>query len=631
MRISLSSYFAAVFLLAIVSLAVLAPVLPMKDPVVMDVLKRFAGPSSANWLGNDAFGRDVFARIVHGARASLSVAVLAALASAAVGVVVGLIAGYFRGWIELAALRPMDIILSFPPMLLALLTVALVGPGTVTLTLLLSILFVPTYARITYGETLSVRNLEYVDAARALGHGHARIMFRTVLPNVAGPVFVQFSLVVAACIVLESGLSFLGLGVTPPNSSWGLMIRDARPHMGQNPMGLIWPCLALVLTVWSVNRLCDQLRDVLDPRGAVKLLPAPGLLRRWARALPQPERRDNPEGRLLDVDNISTEIRTARGTINAVDGVSLVVNPGEVIALVGESGSGKSVTGFSIMQLLPYRISRVTGGSIHYSRDPEGHGPLERLDRLPPESYRQYRGNEIAMVFQEPMACLNPVYTVGRQLAEAIRAHDACPTAELRKRSIAALADVGIPDPARRIEEYPHQLSGGMRQRVALAIALCGNPRLLIADEPTTALDVTVQAQILELLDRIRRERNIGLIFITHDLGVVAQLADRVVVMYCGQVVEDGSVEEIFYHPRHPYTRGLLDSVPKHGELGDKTEKRLLSIRGTVPSPFDLPSGCRYAPRCDFARPACDKGVPVLETVEGRHTTRCRRWKDIAL
>lgn len=629
MKLNFSSRLAAGFLALIVGLAVLAPVLPLADPAVMDVMKRFAAPSSTNLLGNDEFGRDVFARIVFGARASLSVAIVAALVSAVFGIIFGLIAGYFRGWAEQLTLRPMDIILSFPPMLLALLAVSLIGPGGMTLTVMLSILFIPTYARITFGETLSIRNLEYVDAARALGHGNMRILARTILPNVAGPIFVQFSLVIAACIVLESGLSFLGLGVIPPDTSWGLMIRGARPYMGQNPLGLIWPCLALVLTVWSVNRLCDQLRDVLDPRGAVKLLPVPRLFA--GRGDPaKRSSRENPGHHLLELNDLATEVRTPRGPINAVDGVSLKVNPGEVVALVGESGSGKSMTGFSIMQLLPYRIGQVSAGSVHYSRDASNGGALERLDQLSPAAYREYRGNEIAMIFQEPMACLNPVYTVGAQLSEALLAHQPLSPQEAKDAALKALRDVGIPDPERRYSDYPHQLSGGMRQRVAIAIALCGNPKLLIADEPTTALDVTVQAQILELLDQIRRERNIGLIFITHNMGVVAQMADRVVVMYCGQVVEDGPVEQIFYAPRHPYTRGLLDSVPRENEMRDKTA-RLRSIPGAVPSPFALPKGCRFAPRCAMAIDICQNTMPKLEEAAERHIARCHRLKELSL
>ncbi|WP_029006133.1 dipeptide/oligopeptide/nickel ABC transporter permease/ATP-binding protein [Azorhizobium doebereinerae] len=619
---------ALAFLAGIVLLAILAPVLPLPDPIAMDVMNRHGSPSFAHLLGADEFGRDTLSRIAFGARASLAVAFIAAVLAGVAGVALGLVGGYFGGWPEILAMRPLDVILSFPPMLLALLTVALIGPGTETLTVLLAVLFVPTYARVAFGETLSVRHHEYVEAARALGHTAPRILFRTILSNVAGPILVQFSLVVAACILLESGLSFLGLGVTPPESSWGLMIRGARPYMYQAPMQLLWPCLALVLTVYSVNRVCDMLRDRFDPKAAVLWFPAPRKTARAASPAAVPAM-----GKMLDVRGLVTEIATPRGVIRALDGVSFSVRPGETVALVGESGSGKSMTGLSIMQLLPRRVGRIAGGEILYAREGaerSGASAAAAVDlaRIPAARMRAHRGQEIGMVFQEPMACLNPVYTVGFQLTEALRAHGRMTKAEARARAEEELRRVGIPDPARRLNDYPHQLSGGMRQRVAIAIALCGRPRLLIADEPTTALDVTVQAQILVLLDDIRKMQGIGLVFITHNLGVVAEIADRVVVMYCGQVVEDGPVEDIFYRPLHPYTRGLIASVPQDGGSADKS-RQLFSIPGTVPNPLDLPPGCRFAPRCPEAIAACTKAPPAMEAAGAGHQVRCIRWREI--
>ncbi|MFC0216811.1 dipeptide/oligopeptide/nickel ABC transporter permease/ATP-binding protein [Pseudochelatococcus lubricantis] len=619
--------FAIGFLAAMVALAVFAPLLPLPDPVKMDVISRMAGPSWAHPFGQDEYGRDIFSRIIHGARASLAVSLTAAALAGAAGVIVGLVGGYFQGWIELATMRPLDVILSFPPMLLALLAVALLGPGALTLTVILSILFIPAYARVTYGEVLVVRNHEYVEAARALGHRPLRILARTILPNVAGPVLVQFSLVVASCIVLESGLSFLGLGVVPPTPSWGLMIRGARAYMHLDPMGIVWPCMALVFTVFSVNRLCDHLRDVFDPKARrVSFSPASAIDEDDGARGREAAAASATDDMLLDIRNLTTEIAVPRGSIRAVDGVSLKVRRGEAVALVGESGSGKSMTGLAIMKLLPRRISRIARGSIDYvTADRQRHD----LATVPLNRFRAYRGKEIGMVFQEPMACLNPVYTIGYQLVEAVTAHARLPKQETWARALKALKQVGIPDPERRLHEYPHQLSGGMRQRVAIAIALCGKPSLLIADEPTTALDVTVQAQILDLLEQIREASRIGLIFITHNLGVVAEIADRVVVMYCGQVVEEGTVEEIFYTPRHPYTRGLLASVPK---VEDKTggNKRLSSIPGAVPSPLALPPGCRFAPRCAHATDLCNAGVPALEPVSDSQAARCVRWRELA-
>ncbi|WP_142846740.1 dipeptide/oligopeptide/nickel ABC transporter permease/ATP-binding protein [Telmatospirillum sp. J64-1] len=621
--------FAVAFLLLIGGMAVLAPLLPLHDPVQMDVMSRLGKPSLTYLLGNDEYGRDIFSRIIYGAQASLAVSLSAAVLAAIGGVALGLLGGYFQGWIENITMRPLDVILSFPPMLLALLAVTLLGPGTGTLTVILAILFIPAYARVTYGEVLSVRNLEYVEAARALGHRSGRILLRTVLPNVAGPILVQFSLVVASCIVLESGLSFLGLGVVPPDSSWGLMIRGARPYMHMEPLGLLWPCLALVFTVFSINRLCDFLRDMFDPKASVAAFTLPGMLagQRLSRTAHAMSRKAEPDS-LLQIRDLTTEISTPRGPIRAIDGVTLQVRRGEAVALVGESGSGKSMTGLSVMKLLPRRIGRIASGEIWYSRGEGENARAIDLAPVPASHFRAYRGRDMGMVFQEPMACLNPVYTIGYQLVEAITVHNNVSKAKAEEMALAELKRVGIPDPERRLREYPHQLSGGMRQRVAIAIALCGQPNLLIADEPTTALDVTVQAQILELLEDIRRTSNIGLIFITHNLGVVAEIADRVVVMYCGQVVEEGSVEEIFYSPRHPYTRGLLASVPKPEDL-NSGEKRLASIPGTVPSPLALPPGCRFAPRCSYSTEACSVAVPELEVVTESQAARCIRWKEI--
>ncbi|MBB4368303.1 peptide/nickel transport system permease protein [Bradyrhizobium sp. cir1] len=617
------------FLAVVIAVAILAPLLPIADPVAMDVLNRHAGFSARHWLGGDEFGRDTLSRIIFGARASLSVSMIAALLGGTVGVILGLIGGYFRGWLEILAMRPLDIILSFPPMLLALLTVALIGPGTETLTVLLAILFVPAYARVTYGEVLSVRTLEYVEAARALGHRSGRILFRTILPNVIGPILVQFSLVVASCILLESGLSFLGLGVVPPDSSWGVMIRGARPYMYQAPMQLVWPCVALILTIYSINRVCDLLRDRLDPKASVPTFQSPSRFRSLRN---RPLRIDPPsiaEGKRLEVKDLVVEISTPGGVIRALDGVSLSVEPGQTVALVGESGSGKSMTGLAIMQLLPSRIGRIADGRVLYSPGDRDKAHTIDLSQVPAEKFRSYRGREIGMVFQEPMACLNPVYTIGFQLEEALLVQREMTRDCARRQAEEELRRVGIPDPARRLDEYPHQLSGGMRQRVAIAIALCGRPKLLIADEPTTALDVTVQAQILTLLDVIRKEQAIGMIFITHNLGVVAEVADRVVVMYCGQPVEQGTVDEIFYNPRHPYTRGLLASVPRDDESDDDSATQLISIPGAVPSPTALPPGCRFAPRCVHAVDDCNRGVPLIEAVNDGHEVRCIRWRDI--
>ena len=598
---------------AFVLLALLTPVLPLPDPVRMEVAARLSPPSATHPLGQDEYGRDVLSRIVWGARVSLSVAFVSALIAGALGTFLGLLGGYFRGLVELVTVRPAEAILCFPPILLALLIVTLMGPGAATLIVALSILYAPGFARVAYADTLAVRALDYVTAQEALGAKPYRILTRTILPNLAPPLIVQFSLTVAAAMVLESGLSFLGLGVVPPDPSWGLMIRGARGTMEQAPWLLLWPCIALTGAVLALNLLCDRLRDALDPRasrlvGRVAATVLPG-------ASSQPVER-----KLLSVEDLTLEIDTPAGPIRPVRAVSLHVTLGETVALVGESGSGKTLTGLAMMGLLP-AVARATAGRIQFeTRD----GRMRNLLELTEAEWRDLRGDQMAIVFQDPSASLNPVHRVGDQIAEAVLAHQAVTLAKARARAVELLDQVGLPDSARRARAFPHELSGGQRQRVMIASAIANGPRLLIADEPTTALDVTIQAQVLDLFADLKaRERRMGLIFITHNLAVVSEIADRVSVMYAGVVVETGRVSDVFSRPRHPYTKALLASAPE-GEAN-----ALAIIPGAVPPPHDVPTGCPFAPRCPHAAPPCLPALPALEETETGDWTRCVRWREV--
>jgi len=319
---------------------------------------------------------------------------------------------------------------------------------------------------------------------------------------------------------------------------------------------------------------------------------------------------------LLSVRNLKTYFQTEDGEVPAVDGVSFDLEAGETLGIVGESGCGKSVTSLSIMRLIPSPPGRIAGGEIIFDG--------EDLLKKTPAEMRKIRGNEISMIFQEPMTSLNPVFTIGDQIMEAIILHQKLSKKEARERAIEMLRLVGIPSPEQRVDEYPHQLSGGMRQRVMIAMALSCNPRLLIADEPTTALDVTIQAQILELLQRLQEEFGMAIIMITHDLGVVAGMVDRVIVMYAGKVVEEAPVRELFRNPLHPYTIGLLGSIPKLHQA----QERLQTIEGVVPSPFNMPRGCRFHPRCPYARPACEEAQPPLMELAPGHFAACIRHTD---
>ncbi len=328
---------------------------------------------------------------------------------------------------------------------------------------------------------------------------------------------------------------------------------------------------------------------------------------------------------LLEVRDLRTEFRTDEGVVRAVDGVSFNLEAGRTLALVGESGSGKSVTSLSVMRLLPEGIGAITGGEVRIGgRD---------LVRLSERQMRRVRGDEIAMVFQEPMTSLTPVYTVGDQIAEAILTHDHTSRRAARRRAVELLETVGIPEPAVRARAYPHQLSGGMRQRVMIAIALSCNPKVLIADEPTTGLDVTIQAQILELMRRLQKETGMAILFITHDLGVVAEMADRVLVMYAGKVVEEAEVQALFDRPLMPYTQGLMNSIPTLGAtVTGAAHPRLKAIRGSIPSPDNLPPGCAFHTRCDFALPGvCSNAPPALEPAGGGRLVRCARWRELDL
>ena len=318
---------------------------------------------------------------------------------------------------------------------------------------------------------------------------------------------------------------------------------------------------------------------------------------------------------LLQVDGLATEFTTEQGQARAVDDVSFELAAGETLGIVGESGCGKSVTALSIMRLLPKPAGRIANGAVVFRG--------QDLTGLPPEAMHKIRGKRIAMIFQEPMTALNPVYRIGRQLGETLELHHPdMDKAAVRSASLEILAKVGIPAPERRLKEYPHQLSGGMRQRVMIAIALSCQPDILIADEPTTALDVTIQAQILKLMKDLQQETGMAILFITHDLGVIAELCDRVLVMYGGRVVEEAAVEALFAAPRHPYTKGLLEAIPR---LDKPAREMLDTIPGMVPSLHDFPPGCRFQNRCGYVEDQCRQQIPLLENINGNHKVRCFR------
>jgi peptide/nickel transport system ATP-binding protein len=367
-----------------------------------------------------------------------------------------------------------------------------------------------------------------------------------------------------------------------------------------------------VIEVFLANKnlrgITERLRRTENPSGHRKILC------RLEKATEQLNNSPYKMQHLLEVKNLQTHFPTRAGLVRAVNGVSFYIDTGELLGVVGESGCGKSITALSIMRLIA-PPGKIVGGEITFDG--------KNLLKLSDTDMRQIRGDDIAMIFQDPMTSLNPVFTVGEQIAEALRLHRKLSRKAARAAAIEAMREVSIPDPARRVDDYPHQLSGGMRQRVMIAMALACDPKLLIADEPTTALDVTIQAQILELLDELRRNRELAVLLITHDLGVVAEVADRVAVMYTGRIVEESPVEELFARPRHPYTEGLLRSVPKLTSATVAKKERLETIEGTVPSPTELGPGCHFAPRCPYRMPRCTEEDIPLYDLEGDVKVRC--------
>jgi peptide/nickel transport system permease protein len=609
----------SVLLAALIIIPFAAPLITAEDPIKIAVRYRLAAPDLQHWLGRDEFGRDRLARVLYGGQVSLTVAFVATTIACIIGTFFGLIGAYFRGPSEFVTSRLSDIVLCFPPILLALLVVTLFGPGAGTLVAVLSVLYFPTFARITFSEALRVTSLDFVEASRALGTPSRRILLGTIMPNIAGPLSVQYSLTAAAAITIESGLSFLGLGVVPPAPSWGQMIRGARQFMNQDPLGIMIPCAALVLTIYAINFFCDRLRDTLDPKGAsgsgMDEVSKPLALA------------DAPAIKDPDVVAAITKLRleTARFGMPAavIEDVSLTLRANQCTALVGESGSGKSLSSLALMGLLPGAI-RQASGTLQLRRKT---GEVVDLGFLDARTLEDIRGNDIAMIFQEPMTSLNPIHKISDQMIEAIQAHRPMSKSDARSHAIQLLKRVGMNDAERRIDSYPDQMSGGMRQRVMIGMALTCEPRLLIADEPTTALDVTIQAEIIELLQTLRQDQGLSLLFISHNLGVVADIADRVAVMYSGQIVEEGPADQILGDPHHPYTRALIESMPSsHEGLHSTGGDRLPAISGTPPLPSARPSGCTFRDRCPIAMPACAEIRPALyPSADGARAVRCLR------
>jgi ABC-type microcin C transport system duplicated ATPase subunit YejF/ABC-type microcin C transport system permease subunit YejE len=514
-------------------------------------------PDAEHWLGTDDQARDVVARLIYGFRISVLFGFALTLISAVIGVSAGAVQGYFGGWVDLLFQRFIEIWAGMPTLYLLIILASVVEPNFWWLLGLLLLFSWMGFVGVVRAEFLRARNFDYVRAARGLGVSDARIIRRHVLPNamVATLTFMPFTL--AGSVTVLTSLDFLGIGLPPGSASLGELLAQGKANLQAPWLGLTgFFVLAMMLSLLIF--IGEAVRDAFDPRKLFADSRPPETTGPMSMPLPAQAVQEEPSGpeSLLRIRNLGVNFRVDGQHVPAVRGISLHIDQGETVALVGESGSGKSVTALAVLQLLPYPVASHPAGSSIRFRDEELVGAhRRRLEAL--------RGNAISMIFQEPMTSLNPLHTVAKQVGEALRLHKGLSPAAARQRTLELLALVGIQDPESRLASYPHQLSGGQRQRVMIAMALANEPELLIADEPTTALDVTIQAQVLQLLKDLQAQLGMAMLFITHDLGVVRKVADRVYVMTAGQVVEEGPVERIFNRPRHPYTQHLLAAEPK--------------------------------------------------------------------
>lgn len=621
----LGSKIALGLLVLILLTAIFAPVIGRYDPLMTGMPN--TPPEAEHWLGTDVIGRDIWARVVWGARSSLVIGLAATLVALAAAAILGSIAATAGKWVSEVLMRILDIIMSFPGIALAAVFVAVFGSSVPVLVGAIAFLYTPQLTRVVRANVLAQFGEDYVSASKVMGARTWWILIKHVARNCIAPILVFATVLVADAIVFEASLSFINAGVRPPNPSWGNILADGKQLL---LIGGWWatffPGLAILITTLCLNILSEGMTDAMvspkmrrkvkldDPVEASSEAAAPALAAEAGEALapavPLDERlralaraenarhdrlvHTGTEPPLLEVRNLSIRFPDAHGDVAVVDEVSFSVRPGETMGLVGESGCGKSITAMAIMGLLP-KTARLSG-EIRF-------GETDLL-KITPNQHNALRGHEIAMIYQDALSSLNPSMLIRAQMRQLTRRGG--------QRSAEELLELVGLDPARTLASYPHELSGGQRQRVLIAMALTRNPKLVIADEPTTALDVTVQKQVVDLLNDLREKLGFAMVFVSHDLALVAQVAHRITVMYAGQVVETAPTRELLTDPRHEYTRGLLGAVLSI-EAGTG---RLHQVPGVVPSPREFVAGDRFAPRSSHPGIGLDKR-PEMVLVPG--------------
>ncbi|MEW1892109.1 dipeptide/oligopeptide/nickel ABC transporter permease/ATP-binding protein [Streptomyces sp. NPDC085659] len=599
LRRSPMAWVTGVMLASLVVLAVAGPLFWGAAADRPDPSAVLQGPSAAHPVGTDGLGRDLLARILTAARPSLLLALASVLLGATAGVLIGACTAVVGRRARRLAAGLISLLLAFPALLIAMFLAVVFGAGTTGAVLALAAASVPGFARLAQTLAAGVAGTDHLAAARALGLGRLRLLGRHVLPNIAEPLLLSVTTAAGTALVALSGLSFLGLGVQPPGYDWGQLLSQGLDRIYAEPLPALAPGLALLYAALTFQLLGEVLAGGAARRGPVARIPA----QRSASSGPA------EEGQVLQVDGLTVELPTPAGPVRPVRGVSLSLGRGEIVGLVGESGSGKSLTALAIADLLPYgaRVSRRTlrllGADL---------GALTRKER------DRHLATGLSVIFQNPASALNPSLRIGTQLTEAVRAHRGASRAEATAQAAEALHRVGLSPSLLR--SRPYELSGGQRQRVMIAAGLMVRPGLIIADEPTTALDVTVQRQITRLLVDIRRDTSAAILFISHDVALVAEFCERVLVMYAGTLVEALPVGRLAAGARHPYTRALVASVP---DLTADRDRPLPTVEGAPPDPLAPSPGCAFEARCPSRRDRCAEEAPPLDDLGSGHRVAC--------
>jgi oligopeptide/dipeptide ABC transporter ATP-binding protein len=617
-----------ILLALILLLAAFAPVLWSGKASAIDVVSLLQGPSAKHWLGTNDLGQDVFYRILVATRLSVGLA----LAATAIGVGSGLLLGTAPLIVGRRAGRAVtaviNVAVAFPALLLALFFAVIFGVGAEGALLAIGLASAPAFARLVRTLTASVAGLDYIAAARIAGVSRIRLLTRHVLPNIGEPLIVNATIAAGDALLSFAGLSFLGLGVQAPSYDWGQLLSDGLQGIYTRPAAAVAPGVAVVLAGLAFNLFGEALAVGLGtpvPRlGKIRSTLAASTEKAGTRnagtAAQEPPHRTESGDSVLRVSNLAVSFP---GGVRAVRGVSFTLNRGEAVGVVGESGSGKSLTALAVSRLLedPAQVSADRLELL--GQDLRGHEKRGRAGgtggAMSGPELRRFLGTKAGLVFQDPTTSFNPVKRIGAQLAEVGAQHHGLTRRQAGERAVERLRAVRIPRPEHRARQFPHELSGGMRQRAMIGMAVMGEPALVIADEPTTALDVTVQRQVLRLLKSIQAD-SMALLFISHDITVVGQVCDRVLVMYAGRIVENLPTADLAEHARHPYTRALLAAVPS---METSRELPLAVIPGRPADPGDLPAGCAFAARCAFADDQCRRADPALVADDAGREVAC--------